>query len=116
MTMLTRKQHEAFEFIRGYVARHGYSPSYENIMQGVGIHSKSGVHRLVGALAERGYIRRRKGRTRSIEVVAQETPTPAMIEAGATALLAFTIRDFMERPEQLAAAVYAAMQGAGRGA
>jgi repressor LexA len=114
--MLTRKQHEAFEFIRGYVARHGYSPSYENIMRGIGIHSKSGVHRLVGALAERGYIRRRKNLARSIEVVAQETPTPAMIEAGANALQRFSVGDFRRHPQQVAAAVWAAMQGAGRGA
>jgi hypothetical protein len=49
-------------------------------------------------------------------VVAQETPTPAMIEAGANALQRFSVGDFRRHPQQVAAAVWAAMQGAGRGA
>lgn len=66
---LTRCQKEALEFIREYCAEHGgVAPSYDEIMSGLGIHSKSGVHRLVTALEQRGHIDRIPGIARSIVV------------------------------------------------
>lgn len=64
---LTKKQLGCLQFIEGYVAEHdGVSPSYEEIMHALGLHSKSGVHRLIKSLDERGMIRRLPDRARSI--------------------------------------------------
>jgi repressor LexA len=65
---ITKKQHECLMFIDKYILRNGYSPSYEEIMKGLGIKSKSGVHRMTTALVERGRIRMKNGGHRSIEV------------------------------------------------
>jgi SOS-response transcriptional repressor LexA len=60
MTMkmgLTKKQRELLDYIEAYHQERGFSPSYQQMMEQLGLHSKSGIHRLVHALAERGHIK-----------------------------------------------------------
>ena len=70
-TALTTKQSELLEFIRSFADRKGHAPSYEQMRQAVGLQSRSGIHRLILGLDERGVIRRLPNRARAIEVVDQ---------------------------------------------
>lgn len=67
--MLTRKQHELVCFIYDKLADTGVSPSFEEMKEALDLKSKSGVHRLISALEERGFIRRLANRARALEVV-----------------------------------------------
>ncbi len=67
--MLTRKQHELVCFIHDRLAETGVSPSFEEMKEALDLRSKSGVHRLISALEERGFIRRLPNRARALEVV-----------------------------------------------
>lgn len=67
--MLTPRQHELLRFIHGYVRRNGVSPSFEEMRDSLNLRSKSGIHRLISALEERGYIRRLAHRARAIELL-----------------------------------------------
>lgn len=63
---LTKKQYEAYRFIETFCRENGWSPSYEEMMRGLNISSKSGVFRLIHSLKERGFIDFRESRSRSI--------------------------------------------------
>src|SRR5215217_6602651 len=67
--MLTRKQHELLCYIHGHLAENGVSPSFEEMKDALDLKSKSGVHRLISALEERGFIRRLANRARALEVL-----------------------------------------------
>ena len=67
--MLTRKQHELLIFIDGHLTRTGYSPSFEEMKAALSLKSKSGIHRLITALEERGFLRRRAHRARALEII-----------------------------------------------
>jgi len=67
--MLTRKQHELLCYIDARVGETGVSPSFEEMKDALDLRSKSGVHRLVSALEERGFIRRLANRARALEVL-----------------------------------------------
>ncbi|MBW6529378.1 transcriptional repressor LexA [Sphingomonas citri] len=67
--MLTRKQHELICFIEDRLAESGVSPSFEEMKDALELKSKSGVHRLISALEERGYLRRLPNRARALEVL-----------------------------------------------
>jgi repressor LexA len=67
--MLTRKQHELLQFINRRLSEDGVSPSFEEMKDALNLASKSGVHRLITALEERGFIRRRAHRARALEVL-----------------------------------------------
>ena len=67
--MLTRKQHELLLFINRRLAEAGVSPSFEEMKEALGLRSKSGIHRLISGLEERGFIRRLPHRARALEVV-----------------------------------------------
>jgi repressor LexA len=67
--MLTRKQHELLTYIHGHLAENGVSPSFEEMKEALDLKSKSGVHRLISALEERGFIRRLPNRARALEVM-----------------------------------------------
>jgi repressor LexA len=69
--MLTRKQHELISFIQTRLEETGISPSFEEMKDALDLKSKSGVHRLISALEERGFIRRLPNRARALEVVRQ---------------------------------------------
>jgi repressor LexA len=66
--MLTRKQHELICFINDRLETTGVSPSFEEMKEALDLKSKSGVHRLISALEERGFIRRLPNRARALEV------------------------------------------------
>jgi len=67
--MLTRKQHELLLYIDARLAETGISPSFEEMKEALDLKSKSGVHRLISALVERGFIRRLPNRARALEVL-----------------------------------------------
>ncbi|MEG3180758.1 transcriptional repressor LexA [Sphingomonas sp. LT1P40] len=67
--MLTRKQHELICFIADRLNDSGVSPSFEEMKEALDLKSKSGVHRLISALEERGFLRRLPNRARALEVL-----------------------------------------------
>ncbi|MBS9476306.1 transcriptional repressor LexA [Ancylobacter radicis] len=67
--MLTRKQHELLLFIDDRLKRDGVPPSFEEMKEALDLRSKSGIHRLITALEERGFIRRLPNRARALEVL-----------------------------------------------
>jgi repressor LexA len=67
--MLTRKQHELLVFIDRHLKTSGFSPSFEEMKEALQLKSKSGVHRLISALEERGFLRRRRHRARALEIL-----------------------------------------------
>lgn len=66
--MLTRKQRDLLLFINDYTQRTGLSPSFEEMKLGVDLKSKSGIHRLIKALVERGFLERMPNKARALEV------------------------------------------------
>ena len=94
--MLTRKQHELLMFIHERIKESGVSPSFDEMKEALDLASKSGIHRLITALEERGFLRRLPHRARALEVVKLpqqataaappkgHTPfKPQLVEAGA---------------------------------
>ena len=82
--MLTAKQHELLLFIQRKLEESGISPSFEEMKEALDLKSKSGVHRLISALEERGFIRRLPNRARALEVLRQpEDVAPARAVANA---------------------------------
>jgi repressor LexA len=67
--MLTRKQHELLTFIDRHLRETGFSPSFEEMKEALQLKSKSGIHRLISALEERGFLKRRHHRARALEVM-----------------------------------------------
>jgi len=82
--MLTRKQYELLVFIDRHLKQTGFSPSFEEMKDALDLKSKSGIHRLVSALEERGYLARRHHRARALDVLRlPENMAAAMRETGA---------------------------------
>lgn len=107
--MLTSKQHELLRFINERLEATGVSPSFEEMKDALELKSKSGIHRLIGALEERGFIRRLANRARALEVL--KIPeggsarsaniiklTPAVATATAQVHLPVAANDVMEIP------------------
>jgi repressor LexA len=67
--MLTRKQHELLMFIHERVRESGIPPSFDEMKDALDLKSKSGIHRLINALVERGFLRRMEKRARALEIV-----------------------------------------------
>ena len=67
--MLTKKQLDLLEFIHKRVQADGVPPSFDEMKAALDLRSKSGIHRLITALEERGFIRRLAHRARAIEIV-----------------------------------------------
>ncbi len=67
--MLTRKQHELLTFIHCHIRNSGISPSFDEMKDALDLKSKSGIHRLITALEERGFLRRLAHRARALEVL-----------------------------------------------
>ena len=89
--MLTRKQHELIRFIQDRLEETGISPSFEEMKEALDLKSKSGVHRLISALEERGFIRRLPNRARALEVMRQpEDVTKGAVRAAANSNSALT--------------------------
>ncbi|MGO4404884.1 transcriptional repressor LexA [Bosea sp. RAF48] len=67
--MLTRKQHELLRFIQERLRESGVPPSFDEMKDALDLRSKSGIHRLIMALEERGFIRRLPNRARALEII-----------------------------------------------
>ncbi len=67
--MLTRKQLELLDFIKTRMDVDGVPPSFDEMKEALDLRSKSGIHRLITALEERGFIRRLAHRARALEIV-----------------------------------------------
>lgn len=76
--MLTAKQQQLFDFIEKSINESGISPSFDEMRDAVGLKSKSGIHRLVQSLQERGFIRQLKNKARALEIV---RPTNQLIDS-----------------------------------
>src|ERR1700704_2172738 len=79
--MLTKKQHELLMFINQRLSATGVSPSFDEMKDALNLRSKSGIHRLISGLEERGFIRRLAHRARALEVI--KLPEEAAIPAAA---------------------------------
>ncbi|MGI4952396.1 MAG: transcriptional repressor LexA [Janthinobacterium lividum] len=79
--MLTRKQHELLIFIDRHLKATGFSPSFEEMKEALQLRSKSGIHRLISALEERGFLQRRHNRARALEVVKLPNEAPRLVPA-----------------------------------
>ncbi len=97
--MLTRKQHQLLLFIHQRLGEHGVSPSFDEMKDALGLRSKSGIHRLITALEERGFIRRLAHRARAVEILrlpenlrTEPGTTPAAATAAPTAAAGFAPR------------------------
>jgi len=84
--MLTRKQYELLRFINERLKETGVPPSFDEMKDALDLRSKSGIHRLITALEERGFIRRLANRARAIEVI----KLPEVSHAGGSARRGFT--------------------------
>ena len=97
--MLTAKQHELIQFIQQRLEETGISPSFEEMKEALDLKSKSGVHRLISALEERGFIRRLPNRARALEVIKQpEASTPDGRQVAANSLANDVIRKVTNPP------------------
>ena len=104
--MLTPKQQELLSFIQTRLEEGGVSPSFEEMKDALDLRSKSGIHRLINALEERGFIRRLPNRARALEVLklpdamhrapAPAIPTPKI--SAPTVLLPTAANDVIEIP------------------
>ena len=66
--MLTKKQKELFIYLNNYISSNDISPSFEEMKNAVNLKSKSGIHRLITSLEQRGYIKRLKHKARAMEI------------------------------------------------
>ena len=82
--MLTKKQHELLMYINQRLAATGVAPSFDEMKDALHLRSKSGIHRLISGLEERGFIRRLPHRARALEVtrLPEESAAPATGERG----------------------------------
>ena len=67
--MLTKKQHQLFLFLEERISQSGVTPSFEEMKNKVGLKSKSGIHRLISALEDRGFIKKLPFKARAIEII-----------------------------------------------
>src|SRR5262245_42047034 len=69
MPMLTKKQYELLMFIHERVRETGVPPSFDEMKEALDLKSKSGIHRLITALEERGFLKRMEKRARALEII-----------------------------------------------
>jgi repressor LexA len=97
--MLTAKQRELLLFIDGRLKKDGVSPSFDEMREALDLKSKSGVHRLISALEERGFIRRLPNRARALEVLKlPETSAPTATVTPIRPAVPAAANDTMEIP------------------
>lgn len=82
---LTRRQKQVYDFIADFVARHGYSPSFEEIGQGLGLSSLATVHKHISNLEKKGLLKRDYNRSRSIDVLPPRGALKKSLAAAAAA-------------------------------
>ncbi len=97
--MLTRKQHELLSFIQNRLEESGISPSFEEMKEALDLKSKSGVHRLISALEERGFIRRLANRARALEVIKEPESRSGKSAARTAAPALAALRPAVKAPQ-----------------
>lgn len=86
--MLTKKQHDLLVYIHNHMSGSDVAPSFEEMKEALGLKSKSGIHRLIRGLEERGYLQRLPHRARALEIIklpeglSSITPAPANTDEG----------------------------------
>jgi len=78
--MLTKRQSDLLTFINNYTQTYSYAPSFQEMADAMKLKSKSGIHRLISGLVERGFIRQLPHRARAIQVL--KLPEDIFREAG----------------------------------
>ena len=73
--MLTKKQKELYDYLKNYISSNEISPSFEEMKSAVNLKSKSGIHRLITSLEERGFIKRLKHKARAMEIINKDNVT-----------------------------------------
>ena len=96
--MLTKKQHELLLYIDRQLAETGVSPSFEEMKEALDLKSKSGVHRLISALVERGFIRRLPNRARALEVLKMPETRGAPVAANVNSAPLRAANDVLDIP------------------
>jgi len=86
--MLTEKQHQLLSYLIDYQAEKAITPSFDEMRAAIGLASKSGIHRLVSALEERGYIRKLPNRARAIEILRHPGSGPETYKASTNVVAA----------------------------
>lgn len=81
--MLTQRQRQLLQFIQQYMQANGVPPSFDEMRGALNLRSKSGIHRLISGLEERGYLRRLPYRARALEIVRQPIETVHVAEPAA---------------------------------
>ncbi len=112
--MLTKKQRDLLQFINDYTRETGLSPSFEEMKEGLDLRSKSGIHRLINALVERGFLARLPNKARALEVVKlpenMTTATVAAATASQPQRIA-SVTNFKQAPANVNEVVAIPMQG-----
>lgn len=111
--MLTKKQRDLLQFINDYTRKTGLSPSFEEMKAGLDLRSKSGIHRLINALVERGFLARLPNKARALEVVKlPESMTPAAANAASAPQQRIaSVSNFKKAPANVNEAVAIPLQG-----
>ncbi len=79
MAMLTTQEQNTLQFIRNYLAQHGYAPKFKEIGMAIGVSSQGTIHRYVQSLEDKGYINRVKGNSRGMSLVELPLVSPPTI-------------------------------------
>ena len=77
--MLTTQEQNTLQFIRNYLAQHGYAPKFKEIGMAIGVSSQGTIHRYVQSLEDKGYINRAKGNSRGMSLVELPLVSPPTI-------------------------------------
>ena len=85
--MLTKKQKELFVYLRDYISSNDISPSFEEMKNAVNLKSKSGIHRLITSLEQRGYIKRLKHKARAMEITKELQNNSSIVTSSANNFL-----------------------------
>jgi repressor LexA len=85
--MLTKKQKELFVYLRDYISSNDISPSFEEMKNAVNLKSKSGIHRLITSLEQRGYIKRLKHKARAMEITKELQNNSSTVTAAENSFL-----------------------------
>ena len=85
--MLTRKQKELFVYLRDYISSNDISPSFEEMKNAVNLKSKSGIHRLITSLEQRGYIKRLKHKARAMEITKELQNNSSIVSSSENSFL-----------------------------
>src|SRR5215467_8238864 len=82
---ITRRQRQVYDFLAGFIEKHGYSPSFEEIGEGMGLSSLATVHKHITNLEKKGLLRRDYNRSRSLDILAPRGKMKQAFQSAATA-------------------------------